>query len=87
MEIKSTVQVDTVPPRQRMQTQNRKNLVSHICYSIVPLPFFSLALSCSLTLGLTQALICLERDHLPKRKLIACYLWLIFYQISHLRSN
>lgn len=57
IEIKSTVQVGTVPPRQRMQTQNRKNLVSHICYRVVPLPFFSLALSCSLTLGLTQALI------------------------------
>lgn len=41
----------------------------------------------TLTLGLTQALIWWERDHLPKRKLLASSCWLIFYQISHLKST
>lgn len=35
MEIDSTGQVDIVPPRQRMQTENKKNLMTHICHRIV----------------------------------------------------
>lgn len=49
MEIESTGQVDIVPPRQRMQTENGKNLMTHIFHWVVPLPFFNLALSCTVS--------------------------------------
>lgn len=49
MEIEPTGQVGIVPPRQRMQTENGKNLMTHICHWIVPLTFFNLALSCTVS--------------------------------------
>lgn len=49
MEIEYKGQVDIVPPRQRMQTENRKNLMTHIYHRVVPLPFFNLTLSCTVS--------------------------------------
>lgn len=82
MEIESTEQVDTVPPRQRMQTENGKNLMTHICHWVVPLPFFNLALSCTVSHPWADTGTHLMREGSSSQKKMTC-LFLLAYFLSN----